>query len=147
MSEMIIYVPRQEEYPALVELWEASVRASHRFLTEADIAAIRPFVPAAFAEVRLFCLGTGCGEAAGFIGAAGKKLEMLFTHPRVFGTGVGKRLLRYAIDELRITEVDVNEQNDHALSFYRHFGFEVMGRSELDSAGRPFPILHLGLKK
>ena len=39
----------------------------------------------------------------------------------------------------------MNEANENALGFYLHFGFEVAGRSELDSAGRPFPLLHLVL--
>ena len=146
LQTMIIYVPEREEIPALLKLWEASVRASHHFLTDQDIAAIRSAVPAAFAEVKLFCLGRRAGEAAGFIGVAGNKLEMLFVHPSQFRHGAGKRLLRYAVDQLGITKVDVNEQNAYALAFYRHFGFEVAGRSERDSAGQPFPILHLELK-
>lgn len=145
-EEPVLYRPAPEEYPALVELWEASVRATHHFLSEADIAAIRADVPAAFAGVSLYCLGRAAGETAGFFGVAGNRLEMLFLHPRWFGTGAGKRLLRYAVDVLHITEVDVNEENEHALGFYRHFGFEVAGRSERDSAGRPFPLLHLVLQ-
>jgi putative acetyltransferase len=39
--------------------------------------------------------------------------------------------------------VDVNEQNPEALAFYRACGFTVAGRSEVDDAGRPFPLLHL----
>jgi putative acetyltransferase len=39
--------------------------------------------------------------------------------------------------------VDVNEQNDGAIGFYGHLGFEVTGRSEFDDQGRPYPLLHL----
>ena len=39
--------------------------------------------------------------------------------------------------------VDVNEQNPQALAFYLQCGFVQVGRSPLDPAGRPFPILHL----
>jgi putative acetyltransferase len=39
--------------------------------------------------------------------------------------------------------VDVNEQNEAARRFYEACGFEVAGRSETDSAGRPFPLLHM----
>jgi hypothetical protein len=41
--------------------------------------------------------------------------------------------------------VDVNEQNEQALGFYLRMGFEVEGRSELDSTGKPFPLLHMRL--
>lgn len=42
--------------------------------------------------------------------------------------------------------VDVNEQNFEAHRFYLRYGFMNVGRSETDSAGRPFPIIHMRLK-
>jgi putative acetyltransferase len=39
--------------------------------------------------------------------------------------------------------VDVNEQNPAAVGFYEAVGFVVVGRSPLDDAGRPFPLLHM----
>jgi len=39
--------------------------------------------------------------------------------------------------------VDVNEQNPDAIKFYLAAGFTIVGRSPLDSGGRPFPLLHL----
>ena len=39
--------------------------------------------------------------------------------------------------------VDVNEQNPEAVRFYEACGFAVVGRSEVDSDGRPFPLLHM----
>jgi putative acetyltransferase len=41
--------------------------------------------------------------------------------------------------------VDVNEQNEQAVGFYRHLGFEVEGRSSVDGLGLPFPLLHMRL--
>ena len=41
--------------------------------------------------------------------------------------------------------VDVNEQNPAACRFYEACGFVVEGRSELDSTGRPFPLLQMRL--
>ncbi|MFO6398493.1 GNAT family N-acetyltransferase, partial [Pseudomonas aeruginosa] len=38
-----------------------------------------------------------------------------------------------------------NEQNPQACGFYRHYGFRQTGRSATDSAGRPFPLLHMSL--
>lgn len=55
-------------------------------------------------------------------------------------------LLDFAIRELGVTHVDVNEQNTQARGFYEHKGFEVIGRSETDEQGEPFPILHMRLK-
>jgi putative acetyltransferase len=39
--------------------------------------------------------------------------------------------------------VDVNEQNDRSLGFYLRMGFEVVDRSELDSNGKPYPLLRM----
>ena len=70
---------------------------------------------------------------------------MLFVDPACHGQGVGKRLMRHAIDTLGATQVDVNEQNPQAVGFYQHLGFVVTDRSRLDGDGRPFPILHMKL--
>lgn len=80
----------------------------------------------------------------GFIGLS-DMIEMLFVHPDFMGKGIGKSLLTYAIRQKGMTKVDVNEQNDKAVKFYISNGFVVTGRNELDSDGRPFPILHMSL--
>ena len=72
-------------------------------------------------------------------------LKMIFLHPDARGKGIGKMLLKYAIADLKVTKVDVNEQNAEALQFYEHFGFTVISRSALDGTGKPYPILHMQL--
>jgi len=54
--------------------------------------------------------------------------------------------LNYAIKNFNVKKVDVNEQNEQAVGFYQHFEFEIIGRSELDSSGKPYPTLHMELK-
>ncbi len=70
---------------------------------------------------------------------------MLFVDDGVRGQGIGKQLLRYAVDVLGARFVDVNEQNTQGVGFYRHMGFSTIRRSEHDDQGRPFPLLHLEL--
>ena len=136
------------EYPAVVELWEASVRATHHFLKEEDILYFKPLILNTYLDaVELSCIRNEESEILGFQGVAEDNLEMLFIHPDQRGNGIGKRLLEHAIQNLGIRKVDVNEQNEQALGFYQHFGFEVISRSELDSSGKPYPILHMKLKK
>jgi len=84
---------------------------------------------------------------AGFAGVAGGKVEMLFIHPDYRGQGIGKGLLRFAIDELNAECLDVNEQNPQAIGFYLKQGFEVIGRCETDGLGQPYPLLHLRYKR
>ena len=70
-------------------------------------------------------------------------LEMLFVLPEEQGNGYGKAFVDYAISKYNIYKVDVNEDNEQAYKFYLHMGYKVVGRDELDSSGKPFPILHL----
>lgn len=135
------------EFPRVLDVWEASVRATHDFVTEADIQFFRPLVAEALPAIQdLFCIRDCAGRLGGFTAVVEGKVEMLFLHPEIRGQGGGKRLLNYAISTLGATEVDVNEQNSQALGFYQHMGFEVIGRSERDSTGKPYPILHMRLK-
>ncbi len=142
---MHLYKPTENDYAELTRLWEASVRATHAFLSDADIVEIRGQLGGYFGGVELLALKGGDGRIAAFMGTDGNKLEMLFVHPDFFRQGLGKQLLNHAICELGVTGVDVNEDNPGAAEFYRRCGFVENGRDELDSAGRPFPILHLRL--
>ena len=135
------------DFPRVVEEWEASVRATHHFLTEADIQFFKPLVQEELPHVaELACMRDGEGQVVGFIGVEHHKVEMLFVHPSWRGQGIGRRLMTYAVMTLEATMVDVNEQNTQALGFYMRMGFEVIGRSALDSTGKPFPLLHLRVR-
>ena len=135
-----------EEYPEVVDLWEASVRATHNFLSEKDIQHYKPLILNQYLHmVELVCLRDTELRIVGFAGVSANKLEMLFIAPERRGQGIGKRLLQHTIKEMGITDVDVNEQNEQAVGFYLHAGFEIIKRSPLDGQGNPFPILHLRL--
>lgn len=49
------------------------------------------------------------GILIGFMGIAEGNLEMLFIDNNYRGTGIGKKLVTYAINHLQVTKVDVNE--------------------------------------
>ena len=134
------------DYPALIKLWEASVRATHHFLPEAEIMALKPLIlEHYFDAVTLYCARTEEGNIAGFSGLHEGKLEMLFVAPEARGGGVGRLLVEHAIDQGGVTQVDVNEQNEQAVGFYLKMGFTVTGRSALDGQGKPYPLLHMAL--
>ena len=139
---------QKTEYQEVVEVWEASVRATHHFLKEEDIAYFKPLILNTYLDaVELRCIRNNEREIMGFLGVAEKNLEMLFVHPDHRGKRIGKSLLDFSISHLEVTKVDVNEQNEQAVGFYKHCGFEVIDRSELDATGKPYPILHMALKK
>jgi len=68
---------------------------------------------------------------------------MLFVKPQHFGAGIGRNLIKYAVDNMDASKVDVNEQNPNAIGFYEKVGFKKVGRSELDGQGKPFPLIHM----
>ena len=137
---------RAEDHSALVALWERSVRATHDFLTEADIVALRPLVREALSDdaLELWVLTDRAELPIGFMGLAGHDIAALFLEPAHRGQGGGRLLVGHA-QQLRDGDltVDVNEQNPAARGFYEALGFAVVGRSAVDDGGRPFPLLHL----
>jgi putative acetyltransferase len=130
----------------LVEVWEASVRATHHFLSEADIQLFKPLVrDGLIGSLELAGIRDATGQLVAFVGVAGRKIEALFVHPQWRGIGLGRRLLLHAIQCLGATKVDVNEQNEQATRFYQRLGFVTDRRSEVDEMGLPFPLLHMEL--
>ncbi|WP_248807026.1 GNAT family N-acetyltransferase [Pseudomonas sp. MWU13-2100] len=144
----VIQTPKPGDYPELAQLWEASVRATHDFLPDSYIKLLKNMLLTHYLDaVMLVCTRDSRQRITGFAGVAAGKVEMLFIAPQARGTGLGKQLLRYAIEHLNADELDVNEQNTQAVGFYFKQGFEVIGRSEKDGMGQPYPLLHLRLKR
>jgi putative acetyltransferase len=146
ISDTRIRRAQPTEHAALVMLWERSVRATHDFLTEADIAFYRPLVAEYFESSAgdLWVLTDEADVPIGFLGLAGSSIAALFIDPAHRGRGGGRRLVSHAqkLGGVALT-VDVNEQNVAARGFYEALGFAVVGRSPLDDSGRPYPILHM----
>ena len=128
---------------ALVDVWERSVRATHTFLSEQELLAIREFVPQALSGVERLVVALEGGVPLGFMGAEAGRLEMLFLAPEARGRGLGRQLLEEAIARYGVEELTVNEQNPDAVGFYEHLGFRTYKRTELDEEGRPYPLLYM----
>lgn len=145
---LTLQTPRYSDYPELVAVWEASVRATHDFLPESYILVLRDHVLRKYLDaVMLVCCKDRQRHILGFAGVANGRVDMLFVAPEYRGQGVGQRLLRHAVAELNAERLDVNEQNPQALGFYLHEGFEVVGRSATDGLGQPYPLLHMRLAR
>lgn len=135
-----------ETAESLIAVWQASVEATHTFLTAENIVTLRPVVHSALGQVQhLLCAKNAAGQAVAFIGVADDKIEMLFVAPCNMGQGIGRILLEYACRNFGAQKVDVNEQNPEAFKFYRRMGFKIVDRSPLDEQGESFPILHMQL--
>jgi putative acetyltransferase len=144
--DMHVRPARVGDRERLLELWERSVRATHHFLEDSDIVALRPLVAEELAsdEIDWWVLVSATGAPIGFLGFASDTIEALFIDPDYHGQGGGKFLVTHAQSlGAGALAVDVNEQNEAALRFYEALGFSVVGRSPTDEGGRPLPTLHM----
>lgn len=144
---MNLYEVTQRE-PQLIHqftaIWEDSVRATHLFLSEAEIQKIKAYVSQALTGVsRLLVAERAPGQPVAFMGLEGHRLEMLFLSPAKRGAGLGRQLLEYGIRHYDLQELTVNEQNPQAVGFYRHMGFETYRRTDCDEQGGPYPLLYM----
>jgi putative acetyltransferase len=129
------------DYPDIMRVWESSVLATHHFLAKEDFELFKSIIPGQVLPVlELYVIGDT--HIAGVLGVAGDGLEMLFIEAGSRGKGYGKALTQFAITQLHITHMDVNEQNEQAVDFYRKMGFTQTGRSAVDGMGKPYPLLH-----
>ena len=126
----------------LLEIWEQSVRATHLFLSDAEVNAIRAYVPQALKSVE-HLIAAETEKPIAFMGVQNGRLEMLFLAPEERGKGIGKQMLQYGIENYGTAELTVNEQNPQAVGFYAHMGFEAYKRTEFDEEGHPYPLLYM----
>ena len=132
--------------PVLMNIWESSVKATHHFLSDAEIDHIKAYVPQAIEGVEhLITAEDESGTPIAFMGTENARLEMLFLAPEERGKGIGKKLIQYGIKNYGIREVTVNEQNPQAVGFYEHMGFEAYKRTDYDEEGNPYPLLYMKL--
>lgn len=127
-----------EQIRELTEVWGRSVRATHGFLTEAEIRRIRGYVPHLVAAEEK-------GWYPVFLGASEGMLRMLFLAPEERGKGIGRQLLELGIRKYGVRELTVNEQNPNAVEFYTRMGFAPYKRTETDEEGGPSPFRYMRL--
>ncbi|NHB89874.1 acetyltransferase [Photorhabdus tasmaniensis] len=141
---MKIQQATKTDFSKLTEVWKASVRATHDFLSDENINELRPLILHTYLPTLIVYKATNDqNEIKGFMGVDQNRIEMLFISPDSRGKGIGKALLNFGITESGINELDVNEQNVQGVGFYQHQGFKVFSRSEIDGQGNPFPLLHM----
>lgn len=138
-----IRMSRPSEASEIIQIWKNSVDATHDFLTTHDRQEIEKDVVSFFSETPVWVATNQEDQPLGFMFLHESHLEALFVDASDRGLGVGKRLISYALDLHTDLSVDVNEQNQQAIGFYQHMGFQVTGRSEQDNQGRPYPLLHI----
>src|SRR5688572_26485701 len=94
-------IPEKTDYPVLLSIWESSVKQTHHFLKNEDIDFFKNFIQEQklFDAVRLTIVKDKNNAIVGFMGVSEDSLEMIFLSPDMIGKGIGKMLLKYAIDD------------------------------------------------
>jgi putative acetyltransferase len=134
------------DVPRAVEIWRSAVDATHGFLTPEDRRDIDRIVAEQFLPNAELWLATDDGDRPmGFMVMDGSAIDALFVDAAVHGQGYGTLLVDYARSLASDLTVDANEQATNAVAFYVSRGFRILGRSETDSEGRPYPLVHLAL--
>jgi putative acetyltransferase len=142
-----IRASRANDVPRLFEIWQGAVAATHDFVSreaKAEIAGIvrEQYLP----NAPLWVIVEEAGRPLGFMGMTGATMDSLFIDPAHHGRGLGRAMVEHARALAPELSVDVNEQNQGAVAFYRRLGFREVGRSPTDDSGRPYPLLHLRLE-
>lgn len=148
LCEKIEIEPYEEKHrEQIISVWERSAKATHHFVKPDDLDYYKTLVEEIdFGAFPVYCLMNG-DRVLGFIGVAEQSIETLFLDPDHIGCGLGTKLMRFALDELKASMVDVNEQNESAVRFYQKFGFETYDRTEQDPQGGNYPILKMRINR
>lgn len=129
--------------PRIIEIWRNAVDATHHFLTSVDKASIEKEVKSFLPSAPPILAVDQDDHPLAFMLLSGSHMEALFVDPAHHGKGIGRLLIHHALALHPALTTDVNEQNTQAVSFYKHLGFIPTGRSDTDSQGRPYPLIHL----
>lgn len=125
-------------------VWLASVQATHHFLAPADLDFFSLLVRDEYLpKASLLVAVDADDQPVAFLGATANQLDSLFVHPSSFGQGIARALIRHAFSPGVEITLEVNEANTQARAFYAKLGFRETGRSDLDSTGRPYPLIHM----
>jgi len=132
----------EDDLPALSDLWVAAWR---EILPEIDFEARRRWLDARLRDIRAgggaIVVGLGArSEPAGFItlDLESGYLDQLCVAPAERGSGLAKALLEEAKRlSPGLIELDVNEANSRALSFYKRESFNVAACGVSETSGLP----------
>ncbi|GKV80630.1 acetyltransferase [Pectobacterium carotovorum] len=137
----------KQDTQCIMEIWCKAVDTTHHFLAIKDRLSIEKELALFLPTVELTLACESEGKPVGFMYLHDGHMEALFIDPDYHGQGIGKALVKTALSQYSRLTTDVNEQNTQAVGFYERIGFERTGRSEIDSQGRPYPLIHLRFRQ
>jgi GNAT superfamily N-acetyltransferase len=120
-----------EDLPAIASLQLASARAAWGHIAPVEMLEPRDWA-ADLAAADVALVGIESDDVVGFAFAGGCELEFFYTHPRVWGLGVGRALLEAIDDALRAAGCEeatlyTEERNERPLRVYAAAGWHPDG--------------------
>lgn len=91
----------------LEEVWFRSVKSTHLFLSDEEIANIQKMIPQVLSGIKnLIIAKDEQGRVLGFMGVENHKIEFLFIDPSEQGKGLGREFIKHGIKNHSVSEVD-----------------------------------------
>ncbi len=132
-----------EDTARLLTIWHAASAQAHPFLTPAQLEEQKKLVGDVYLPRAETWVATLDDAPVGFIGMLDNFIGGLFVDPARHGYGIGRRLLEHTLALKGTLELEVYALNAGALGFYRHLGFQEVGRKPQDDNGMPFELIRL----
>ncbi len=144
-QERTIESAAQTDFLEIVDIWEASVRATHTFLSEPDIQELRPLILNEYLmAVTLFCVRED-GKILGFLGLSPTRSKCSSSGLTPAARESANNLFASPSTK-KASAKSMSTNKTQAVGFYEHLGFATGGRSPLDPQGKLFPVLSMERK-
>lgn len=138
IQEALKHIGKAQSIEKLIEIWEQGARATHKDLSEDEIAGMREEMQEDVLKSNNLLIAQKNGEWLGFIAVEKNEITMLFVMPSAFKIGMGKALLKEAFTRyLGKYEVINVASLEWALGFYQALGFTKTGE-------KPIPARSVG---
>ncbi|WP_338959496.1 GNAT family N-acetyltransferase [Spiroplasma endosymbiont of Tiphia femorata] len=142
-----IIVKENKDFNLVHKIWKKNVLKTHVFLKHEHFLLFNKTLKENLNNLNVqLWYKNDYNQVIGFSIILEQKLEALFLDINYLNQGFGSKILKKLIKEFNINQVDVNEQNTRAYSFYLKNGFIFNDRKELDNFNLPYPTINLIFK-
>lgn len=128
---------RADDLEPVLDVWCRASIVAHFFLPDGFFAAEREMLRSRWLPSADTTVYVAEKKVVGFLSLIGNEVGGLFVDPEYQRRGIGRALMDGAREVCPILELSVFEENHAGLSFYRAYGFDVIGRQINDGTGQP----------
>ncbi|AIT10066.1 acetyltransferase [Candidatus Francisella endociliophora] len=136
-----------QDFEKMLFIWSECISATCHFLTTSEIKKLEKIFEEKHLvdpEIQYFVQAVD-GEVFGFACIKGKDLLFSPVDPRLFGKGLGEKMIEFLFREHGIDTTYVYSSDMHSLAFYTALGFVVEDKIEDIFFDNPYEINKLKL--